>query len=308
MRLNSIFNKIKNKGFRGTIRALLEYMRYKFMKFKLHITPLYGKGVTKTERSQKLIVTLTSFPARIRYVHLCIKTLLNQTVKPDKVILWLAKEQFPDFELNLPKTLLKMKKNGLDIKWTNDVKSYKKLIPALKLYPNDILVTADDDVYYPRKWLKKLYCAWQKSQDSVHCLRAAKMHFKDNNLERSDTIVNNTYQYPSFLHQQTGVGGVLYPPGCLHDDVTNENIFMMIAPTNDDLWFWFMCILKFYKINVVNHNSFNLYYIKDSQVNSLTTINDQNEKLYYKQLSNLCSYYPSVIDILREEFKVISNR
>ena len=54
----------------------------------------------------KLIVSLTSFPARINTVHQVIESLLNQTKKADKIILWLAPEQFPNGEKDLPEKLL----------------------------------------------------------------------------------------------------------------------------------------------------------------------------------------------------------
>ena len=55
-----------------------------------------------------IIVSLTSFPQRIYEIHYTIFSLLNQTVKPSKVILWLAKEEFPNLEKDLPDTLLKL--------------------------------------------------------------------------------------------------------------------------------------------------------------------------------------------------------
>ncbi|MBQ2886366.1 MAG: hypothetical protein IJE43_21810 [Alphaproteobacteria bacterium] len=44
--------------------------------------------------NMKVIVSLTSYPARINIVHKTIESLLNQTYKADKVILYLAYEQF----------------------------------------------------------------------------------------------------------------------------------------------------------------------------------------------------------------------
>ena len=32
---------------------------------------------------------------------------------------------------------------------------HTKLVPALKAFPNDILVTADDDVFYPVNWFEQ---------------------------------------------------------------------------------------------------------------------------------------------------------
>lgn len=63
---------------------------------------------------QKIIVSLTSYPARISTVHLTIDTLLSQTRKADKIILWLAPEQFPNKEDDLPAQLLAQTEGGIN--------------------------------------------------------------------------------------------------------------------------------------------------------------------------------------------------
>ena len=95
-------------------------------------------GVTTNKRETKIIVSLTTFPGRINTVDKTISTLLTQTLKPDEVILWLAESQFPNKEL--PEQLTKLQQYGLTIKWCEDLRSYKKLIPALEEYPNDIII------------------------------------------------------------------------------------------------------------------------------------------------------------------------
>ena len=55
---------------------------------------------------------------------------------------------FPQREENLPRDLLKLRSFGLTIDWCENLRSYKKLIPAIEKYPDDIIVTADDDVFY----------------------------------------------------------------------------------------------------------------------------------------------------------------
>ena len=114
------------------------------------------KGVTNEKRETKLIVSLTSYPERMYDIHYCLYSLLTQTLKPDEVILWLAKEQFPNEEKDISQKVLKLKDNGLSIKFCEDIKSYKKIIPTLREYPNEIIVTADDDLYYKENWLEKL--------------------------------------------------------------------------------------------------------------------------------------------------------
>ena len=41
-----------------------------------------------------------------------------------------------------------------------------------------------------------------------------------------------------------GCGGILYRKDLLYKDVTNQNLFMELAPSADDIWFFFMEKLK----------------------------------------------------------------
>ena len=133
---------------RGKIRYLPHIDKISVQK---EINSFKGRGVTTSERSPKLIVTLTSFPQRMYDIHFTLYSLLNQSLKPDAVLLWLSEEEFPNREKDVPNAVLKLQENGLTIKWVKEnLRSYKKLIPALKEYKNDILVTADDDIYYPQ--------------------------------------------------------------------------------------------------------------------------------------------------------------
>ncbi len=47
------------------------------------------------------------------------------------------------------------------------MRPYKKLIPVLEKYPDDIIVTADDDIFYRPDWLKILYDEHLKSPDCL---------------------------------------------------------------------------------------------------------------------------------------------
>jgi hypothetical protein len=42
----------------------------------------------------------------------------------------------------------------------------------------------------------------------------------------------------------TGTGGVLYPPGCLHEEVHNIDAMLELCPKADDVWFKAMSVLK----------------------------------------------------------------
>src|SRR5690606_16598971 len=63
--------------------------------------------------SNDLIVSLTSFPARIDRLWLVVECILRQSYKPDRIILWLSKEQFTTVN-ELPKSLLEQRSRGLE--------------------------------------------------------------------------------------------------------------------------------------------------------------------------------------------------
>jgi hypothetical protein len=43
---------------------------------------------------------------------------------------------------------------------------------------------------------------------------------------------------------QTGVGGVLYPPRALDASMLDPSLFMAMAPTVDDVWFWAAAVAR----------------------------------------------------------------
>lgn len=301
MSVEHYIHLMKGKSLTGIMKGVVNVITHKWKQFLLFIRPVSTRGISgRTEI--EYVVSLTSFPARINCVYYCVKSILNQSLKADAVILWLAEEQFPNKESDLPLKLLNLRKHGLTINWCSDMRSYKKILPTLKLFPQANIITTDDDVYYSTKWLSGLIEAFKKDPTKVYCYRAAKIKFEPN-FERENPQKGVCYPRATYLHQQTGVGGVLYPQGCFHKDINRLDLINKFAPTNDDLWLWFMVIKNNYKIDVLNENNFELFYIGDSQDVSLTSINDHGEKLYDSQLKQLFNLYPDVLDTLRDEQK-----
>ncbi|HIH34904.1 MAG TPA: hypothetical protein HA255_00480, partial [Methanosphaera sp.] len=141
------------------------------------------RGVKKSKRKPRIIVSLTSIPERMYDVHYTLYSLLNQQVKPDKVILWLSNEDFPNGELDLPKEVLALQRNGLSIRFCDELKSYKKIIPALETYPNDIIVTADDDIFYPPNWLKILYEDYRRNENDIIAHRVRRINMNNGKID-----------------------------------------------------------------------------------------------------------------------------
>src|SRR6478736_4153692 len=98
----------------------------------------------------ELVVTLASHRPRFPTLHRTLASLLRQTLRPDRVILWVPEEQFRF----LPSKVRSLAGPVLEIRDTKNIGSYAKLIPALRELPSAYLVTADDDVFYEPRWLE----------------------------------------------------------------------------------------------------------------------------------------------------------
>lgn len=265
-------------------------------------------GVNTTEeRERELIVSLTSFPARINTVHKTIKSLLMQSVKPDKIILWLAPEQFVDKESELPDSLLELQRYGLSIKWHKNLRSYTKLIPTLKDYPEAVVITGDDDIYYYRNWIKRLYDSYKQDPSFVYAHRITKLCLENNQFKVISGGID-CYSKPTFLHKLTGVGGVIYPAHIFYKDVLNEDVFTKTAPTNDDIWFWFMLVLNGVRTAIPAKNNPILTYVEHTQEGPcLYKENDLGEKLFWKDFYRMLEYYPQLEEILNKEDEKMKN-
>ncbi len=259
-------------------------------------------GLSSENRSIRILVSLTSIPDRINEIHYCIYSLLNQETKPDKLILWLGEEQFPQKENNLPQVLLDLKECGLTIRWCREIGSYKKLIPALEQFSNYIIVTADDDIYYPFNWLSELYKSYLQSPQYIHCHRAHRVKFsndKTENYNQWQHEIDGKYYLPSSLNFPTGCAGVLYPPHVLLGEIQSEKLFLTLCPTADDIWFWCAAVRSNLKINVVDNNIRKLIYInpkrelgllEEKTLGMINVINGANDV----QLRQVIDYFPDL--------------
>ncbi len=192
--------------------------------------------------NNQVIISLTSFPAAIDYAYEAIKSLLVGSVLPDRIVLYLTLSQFR--EKGLPDYLVKLAEDNpiFEIRdYKQDIRSYRKLVPALADFPNAVIVTVDDDVKYDRNMLRDLLCLHKKFPEVVIAHRAKRIKpnhpYKKWKKLRWYHFLTQKYKL-SYDIIQTGVGGVLYPPHTLKKEMIDEKLFTAIAPTTDDIWFW----------------------------------------------------------------------
>lgn len=288
-----------------TLRIKLKNKNYK--KYKKEVKEF---GLNNEERNPKIIVSLTTFPDRINSVYNTINCLLNQTMKPDKLVLYLASSQFPKKEEDLPNSLLNLKKYGLTISWCDDIKSYKKLLPALKDYPNDIIITFDDDIYYDNDVIEKLYLSYQKNKDCIYTHRASRAYFDKNGklkLYKANKLFQSykKFKKPSLFNSIIGFGGVLYPPNSLYKDVLDIEKAKELSYSQDDIWFYAMAVLQGTKICLVDGYDRSYNTVENTQQFGLCKQNNQKSAGLSGNdaLDNIVKKYPSIITKLKEELE-----
>ena len=188
---------------------------------------------------EEVIVSLTSFPARIGIVSITIKSIMDQTCPPDRIIIWLADTQFPGLEADLPQDLLDLKDQGLEIRFCDDLKPHKKYFYTMQENPDAVVITIDDDVIYPEDAVECLLRSYSRFPHCVSGLRVHRMSFTEDGIGTYDSWRYNDdsfYRNPSMFAMATGVGGILYPPHSIPKDAFNKEAIIETCLMGDDLW------------------------------------------------------------------------
>lgn len=209
-------------------------------------------GIT-TERlgNAEVIVSLTTHGRRFYEVYLAIESIMQGSIKPNRIILWLTQD---GKDQPIPQTLKNQQARGLEIRYTNDIGPYTKSIPTFLVFPDASIVTIDDDILYPYDTLEMLLRRHLQHPQSICANRIL-----DLTLDKQ----GNPQSIPSLkeLSDKTrissrnffeGVGSVLYPPHCFPQESLDPSVFLPLCPTADDVWMNALALR--YKVSVVPAN------------------------------------------------------
>lgn len=218
------------------------------------ILPHYlAKSQKRSNSGNEIIVSFTSFPARINNVWQVVECMLRQTVLPSKIILWLSKEQFPNFE-DIPMSLRVRESELFEIRMVEgDIRSHKKYYYTAKEYSNSFIFLIDDDIYYPADLLAKVWTAHLKYPDAIISNYAYRMRFSDSktlplSYNEWDRVYRTTIGSNIFFGSG---GGTLFQPSRLYKDLTNIDLSMQLTPQADDIWLNIMAQLNHIPIFVI---------------------------------------------------------
>lgn len=211
------------------------------------------KGINVVKREIPIIVSLTSVEDNFMDLELTIFSILNQSVSPDKMILWLSNK----YKLSeLPYNITRFIKNGLDIRFIEDKGKYNNIINALKEFNDSIIVATEDNIIYPKDWLKKLYHSYIANPQDIHAHRAFGVKTEQagiSSVTKWIKYVNKeSSEYSNFAILE---GGMLFPPKCFAKEIFREDIYNnKNTPITADIWIWFMAVISDRKIRVVKNH------------------------------------------------------
>lgn len=252
-----------------------EYRDYFFEKvITWYYNTVPGQGIVCKRKNRQLIVSLTTIPSRVDTVWITIESLLRQKFPPDRIILWIAEDEFKG--LSLPARLSAQTRRGLEIRRCENLKSYKKFYYTMLENPDAYVVTVDDDVIYAESMLGEMVETYKKNPRCVICNRSHMVmtHHGRISLYRKwkvyeDRSREDRRQEPSHSNFFVGCGGTLFPAFLLDRRLFKKEVFMDIAPTGDDIWLNFICWVSGIKVKNTEGVLGNVIFMEEKSKNGL---------------------------------------
>lgn len=260
------------------------------------------------QMAEETIVSLTSFPKRFSTLWLVIESLKHQTIKPEKIVLYLSSEEVSGRE-DIPASLLAEEDDLFEIRFRErKLRAHGKYHYAMQDFPNKNIVTVDDDIVYAPTMLEALVDGHKIFPNEVitNCTcqillnndRSAKP-YKD----WSKIKVVDCCRYCSFDNLiPMGVGGVLYPANVLYRDALNFDLAKELSYLADDLWLYAQVVLngkRVIKTSFDTAQNIPVYIKSNVTLTSVNVIECQNDV----QMRKLREYYLRTLDYDIIDFK-----
>lgn len=253
------YNCAKNDigGWYGLINKLYKLF---FIFFCNYCLVLYYRAskkrntLLKKDVEPKVIVSLTSYPKRINTLWITIESLIRQHQKPDMIILWLAREQFPDEAI--PQTLIEQQKRGLTIRWCDNLMSHKKYYYVFQEYPRANIITADDDMIYPPFFVSRLWRMHLDHPNDVVALTCQTISPSYRTPPSKWLGVSKGKIVSSYQISLNSGSGALFPPNSLPNNAFNKNAIQRLCPYADDLWLTAMTHMNGVRTTKFEYNPF----------------------------------------------------
>lgn len=196
-------------------------------------------------------VSMTTYGARTAGSYLTIESIGIGKSRPRRLILWIDElEVLAD----PPAQLRRLMKRGLEILPCENTGPHKKYYPYVKDFADScqLLVTADDDVFYPKWWLSDLIKSYESQPGDVVGYRLWSIKSDKRGYAPYTDWCPCLTTESSLQHFATGVSGVLYDRRMVQLLQREGDKFMAVCPRADDVWLHFVAISSGIPVRQVN--------------------------------------------------------
>ncbi len=270
-----------------------------------------------------IIVTMTSIPTRFPNLPAKVESLLNQTVAPEAIQIYLPKKyrRFPDAPVDLPKLPPKVEIIRVD----EDLGPATKVLYAAKAYrdQNVDLLLCDDDRNQDRRWVERFATARYERPDDLICEegwniedrlglrrnfseqpRAVRNPKRGKNFRYSlarvltlgfRAIHRKVYDHSGYVDVFEGYLGALVPSAAFHHDAWE---MPEIVWTVDDVWLSGMAAANGVKVWL---NAASRPYLRDSKFGAVDALkNYSTQGVGRLEADRYCA------ELLREKYRIWS--
>lgn len=187
----------------------------------------------------KILVSMTSYPGRIKNVGMSIFLLLTKQIKqPDEIHLWLAEPQFPNKEADLPMDLRKVLAHPKVVLHGLPENTYvHKRHEIFKIADKDDCVfLIDDDVRYADNLIETVMGVHQKHPKCIVCYNTYDLHEYTGRhiLYRHSTLGSGPHINKVRWCGQSMIPVNMYPMEIL--DTEHQIIRNQTSPISDECW------------------------------------------------------------------------
>lgn len=198
---------------------------------------------------REIIVSFTSIPSRLEYLPLMTRSIFEQTIKPDRFILYIYREEFEHLDVE---TLLEEQINqGLEIRYVDEnLRSHKKYFYAKQEYPEACIILVDDDIIYKPNLVELLVKSYKKHPYSLSAIRIHRIKFEK---QLPKPYTSWDYEYiggmkPSHKNFLTAGGGTLLPPNMNTELLLDKERVKELSFSADDVWINFIAMKEGVKV------------------------------------------------------------
>ena len=213
-----------------------------------------------------LIVSLTSYGKRVTNNSVCytLYSLLAQHRRPQEIILWLDEDEFNDN--TLPAMLRRLKNHGVQVRYCENIRSFKKIIPSMRTFPDADIITVDDDIYYSPSMVDELVMHHKLQPKNVIALGVRMPQLENGKFQpykqwQKIHHISQTLVYNPMLPMPVGQYGIFYPAHIFDDEALNMETAMLLCPLADDLWLYIMGLRCHVNKTIVPASKVTYYFI-----------------------------------------------